>query len=202
MKKGIHNKQSSNKEIKKENRLGLIILCFSILICIISISYAVWTQFLGGKKINQITTSKLEINFQNEENEILLENSLPISDEQGKLLEPYVFEVKNVGKVAVNYRLYLAEDLHSYKKDKCEKNKMSLSDIKYSFENLDNNSYNTNIISATNGMLDEGTLGVGEVKSFSLKLWIKSDAKSEIMGKHFHGKVKMEAIQSDQNFND
>lgn len=202
MEKDIHNMQSNNKEIKKENRLGLIILCFSILICIISISYAVWTQFIGGKKINQITTAKLSIKFKNEENAILLKNSLPVTDEQGKLVEPYTFEVENVGKVNANYRLYLAEDLESYKKDNCEKNKMSLSDIKYSFKNLENNSSNTNIVSATNGMLDQGTLGIGESKSFSLKLWIKSDAESDIMGKHFHGKVKIEAIQSDQNFND
>lgn len=202
MEKDIHNMQSNNKEIKKENRLGLIILCFSILICIISISYAAWTQFIGGKKINQITTAKLSIKFKNEENAILLKNSLPVTDEQGKLVEPYTFEVENVGKVNANYRLYLAEDLKSYKDDNCEKNKLSLSDIKYSFKNLENNSSNTNIVSATNGMLDQGTLGIGESKSFSLKLWIKSDAESDIMGKHFHGKVKIEAIQSDQNFND
>jgi len=202
MKKDIHNKQDSTKEIKKENRLGLIILCFSILICIISISYAAWTQFIGGKKINQITTANLSIKFQNEENKISLKNSLPVTDEQGKLIEPYTFEVKNVGKIAANYRLYLVEDSNSYKKDNCEKNKMNLSNIKYLSKNIDNNSYNTNILSATNGLLDEGTLDVGESKSFSLKLWIKSDAKSDIMGTHFHCKVKIEAIQSDQNFND
>ena len=36
--------EKNNKGVRrKENKLGLIVLCISILICIISISYAIWT---------------------------------------------------------------------------------------------------------------------------------------------------------------
>ena len=86
------NKESNIKQKKKENKLGLIILCLSILICIVSVSYAIWTQFIQGKNINKITTAKLDIVFEDENNPINLQNAIPISDDQGQQTIPYVFK--------------------------------------------------------------------------------------------------------------
>lgn len=208
------NKESNIKQKKKENKLGLIILCLSILICIVSVSYAIWTQFIQGKNINKITTAKLDIVFEDENNPINLQNAIPISDDQGQQTIPYVFNLENRGTVPAGYRLYLIEDEDSYREDDCLDKKMNLSDIKVSFaevnQYVENASFNTDLLSSSGGKLFEGTIGANQIKTFALKLWIKSDAtagtkddpNSGVMGKHFHGKVKVEAIQSDQSFND
>lgn len=208
------NKESNIKQKKKENKLGLIILCLSILICIVSVSYAIWTQFIQGKNINKITTAKLDIVFEDENNPINLQNAIPISDDQGQQTIPYVFNLENRGTVPAGYRLYLTEDEDSYREDDCLDKKMNLSDIKISFaevnQYVENASFNTDLLSSSGGKLFEGTIDANQIKTFALKLWIKSDAtagtkddpNSGVMGKHFHGKVKVEAIQSDQSFND
>ena len=112
------------------------------------------------------------------------------------------------------YRLYLVEDEESYKEDECLDKKMNLSDIKVSFaevnNDIENADFSTNVLSLTGRKLIEGTIEANETKEFALKLWINSEAtagtkddpNSGVMGKHFHGKVKAEAIQSDQSFND
>lgn len=206
--------KNNNGIMKKENKLGLIVLCISILICIVSVSYAIWTQFIQGKSINKITTAKLDLVFENENNEINLQSTIPTLDEQGKQTTPYVFKLKNTGTVPAGYRLYLVEDEESYKEDECLDKKMNLSDIKVSFaevnDYIENASFSTNVLSSTGGKLIEGTIEANQTKTFALKLWINSEAtvgtkddpNSGVMGKHFHGKVKVEAIQSDQSFND
>ncbi len=194
-----------NNSIKKEYKLGLIVLCISILICITSISYAIWSQLIEGKTKNVITTAKLDINFQNEENEINIKNAVPVSDSTGINSNDYVFELKNTGTIKANYRLAIIEDEKIYEEDKCSDKKLELSNIKYVIKEAsdnENNANNIEILSEDNGNIYEGEISPGEVKKFSLKLWIKSDADNSIIGKHFHGTVKVEAIQNSQSFND
>ena len=194
-----------NNSIKKEYKLGLIVLCISILICITSISYAIWSQLIEGKTKNVITTAKLDINFQNEENEINIKNAVPVSDSTGINSNDYVFELKNTGTIDSNYRLSLVYDEDKYEEDNCQDKKLEFSNIKYVIKEASNNENNANnieILSEDNGNIYEGEISPGEVKKFSLKLWIKSDADNSIIGKHFHGTVKVEAIQNSQSFND
>ena len=179
-----------NNSIKKEYKLGLIVLCISILICITSISYAIWSQLIEGKTKNVITTAKLDINFQNEENEINIKNAVPVSDSTGINSNDYVFELKNTGTIKANYRLAIIEDEKIYEEDKCSDKKLELSNIKYVIKEAsdnENNANNIEILSEDNGNIYEGEISPGEVKKFSLKLWIKSDADNSIIGKHFHG---------------
>ena len=39
----------------------------------------------------------------------------------------------------------------------------------------------------------------GIEKEYSLKLWLSKDTTEESMGLHFHGKIRVDAIQSNQN---
>ena len=197
------DKKNSNN--KKEYKLGLIVLCISILIGITSVSYAVWTQLIEGKTKNSLTTAKLDIDFQNEENEINLEDAIPVSDSKGINSKEYVFELKNTGTIDSNYRLSLVYDEDKYEEDNCQDKKLEFSNIKYVIKELDsteNTANNVEVLNENNGNIYEGEISSGEVKKFSLKLWIKSDADNSIMGKHFHTMVKVEGIQKSQSFDD
>ena len=77
----------------KKITLGVIgvLLIFSL---VIGISYAAWRLTLTQTNQNTLASSCFDITFE-EENSILLENTFPMYDEDGKTLTPYTFTIKN-----------------------------------------------------------------------------------------------------------
>ncbi len=187
---------------KKENKLGLIVLIFSIIICLLTVSYAIWTQMFPGTKENKLNTATLILTMNEANNTaISLTNAVPVSDQKGLTYKPYTFTVKNSGTASANYRIMLVNDTNSYETDGCEDMKLDWSNIKYSFAK-NNEVTTTGVLSDTAGVLNIGTISPKETDSYSLILWIRSEATSEIMNHHFHGKIKIDAIQSDQALSD
>lgn len=187
---------------KNRNKVGFILIMSCLLICIISVSYAVWNQVFVGKKTNTIDTATLILTLdETDGNAISLTNSIPVSDQKGLTNKPYVFKVKNSGTISANYRLSLINDNDFYKLDNCAGSKLDWSNIKYSFQK--NNEVATKgILKDTNGILNLGTIEPNQIDTYKLILWINSDATNEIMNQHFHGKIKVEAIQNDQVLKD
>lgn len=187
---------------KKENKLGLVVLIFSIIICLIAVSYAVWSNIFEGKTENQLETATLILTLdESESNAISLMNAIPVSDNKGLTSKPYTFKVTNSGTISANYRIMLVNDTETYKKDKCSDNMLDWSNIKYSFSKNDE-AATRGVLSDTAGVLNLGTIDANTTDSYSLKLWIKSEATKEIMNQHFHGVIKVEAVQSDQVLTD
>ena len=96
--------------IKKDVRQILLssLAILILIIAVIGISYAVWSQTFKGQKENTITTGKISFSYtESETNNIKIENALPISDEQGKKLngntEVFDFTVSNDSTVNVKY---------------------------------------------------------------------------------------------------
>ena len=187
---------------KKEDKLGLVVFIFSTIICLIAVSYAAWTQIFQGKKENKLDTATLILTLdESESNAISLTNAIPVTDDKGLTYDPYEFKIKNSGTTAANYRILLVNDTATYDSDGCENNKLEWSNIKYSFTKNSEVS-TTGILGDTSGVLNIGTIEANDTDSYSLKLWIKSSATNEIMNNHFHGVIKVEAIQSDQVLTD
>lgn len=183
---------------KKEHKLGLIVLILSIIICLATVSYAIWTKVYHGKEENYIKTGTLVLKLNERSSAISLENAIPVSDSKGQqLTDAYTFSLQNTGTADAKFRIIMSDDEESYKNDNCADKKLSWNKIRYSFmegettpiiENLDENS----------GILASGTIKAGEEKTYSMKLWLSQNTTEESMGLHFHGKIKVDAIQSDQ----
>ncbi len=187
---------------KKEHKLGMIVLVLSIFICLIAVGYAVWTRVFTGDKENSIDTATLILTLdESESNEISLIHTVPVSDEKGLTFKPYTFKVKNSGTIAANYRLKIVDNEELYESDGCSSKKLDWSNIKYSFKKNDEVA-TTGILEDIDGVLNIGTIDNGDTDTYSLILWIKSEATNEIMNQHFHGIIKVEAIQSDQELDD
>lgn len=187
---------------KKENKLGLIVFILSVIICMIAVGYAAWTQIYYGEKENQIDTATLILTLdESESNAISLVNAVPVTDNKGLTYEPYTFKVKNSGTIDANYRIMIVNDTKAYEDDNCTESMLDWSNIKYSFTK-NNEAATRGILSDTSGVLNLGTINANTTDSYSLKLWIKSEATNEIMNKHFHGVIKVEAVQSDQVLTD
>ncbi len=98
--------------VEEKKDVGQILLSslaiLILIIAVIGISYAVWSQTFKGQKENTITTGKISFSYtESETNNIKIENALPISDEQGKKLngntEVFDFTVSNDSTVNVKY---------------------------------------------------------------------------------------------------
>lgn len=183
---------------KKENKLGFIVLIVSVLICALAVSYAIWTQTYHGKKENKMDTATLILTLDESASKgISLLNTVPVTDDKGESFEPYTFTVKNSGTTDAKYRILLVNDEKKYKEHGCSNLKLDWSNIKYSFSK-DNEVATIGNLGTSGGVLTEGVLKTDDKSSYSLKLWIKAEATNEIMNQHFHGLIKVEAIQSDQ----
>ena len=190
------------KEEKKEYKIGLIVFAISAFICFIAVGYAAWTRVYEGKEENTIDTATLILILdESESDEISLINTVPVSDTKGLTFEPYSFKLKNSGTITAKYRLKIIDDEDKYITDECSDKKLDWSNIKYSFKK-NNEVATVGMLSDIDGILDLGEIDSNEINDYSLILWIKSEATNEIMDQHFHGKIKVDAIQGNQDLDD
>lgn len=97
-------------EEKKDVRQILLssLAILILIIAVIGISYAVWSQTFKGQKENTITTGKISFSYtESETNNVKIENALPMSDDKGKRLngntETFDFTVSNDSTINVKY---------------------------------------------------------------------------------------------------
>ena len=189
------------KDMKKENKLGLIVLICSIFVCLVAVSYAIWTKTFFGQKENSIDTATLILTLdESESNSISLINAVPVSDQKGLTYDPYDFKVRNSGTIPVRYRVMIVNDTALYKANHATDKMLDWSNIKYSFSK-NSEAATKGLLSDTSGVLKDqfdNVIEPGQTDTYSLKLWIKSEATNEIMNQQFHGTIKVEAVQSDQ----
>lgn len=189
-------------EDKKEYKVGLIVFAISAFICFVAVGYAAWTKVYEGTKENSIDTATLILTLdENESNEISLINTVPVSDAKGLTFDPYTFKLKNSGTITAKYRIKIIDDEEKYAQDGCSNRKLDWSNIKYSFKK-NNEVATTGILSDVGGVLNVGEIDANHTDNYTLILWIKSSATNEIMNQHFHGKIKVDAIQNDQDLDD
>ncbi len=184
------------KEEKKEKKIALIVLLVCLVFIAIAVAYAMFSQIYLGEKTNQIQTGTLILDLDDSMGDgINLTDAVPVSDAVGLRNPSYTFTLKNIGSNNSQYRIKLVDDEAAYESDGCSSNRLQWSNIKYSFTK--NESVTTmGLLSANSGVFDSGVLNAGDdsKNTYTLTLWINSEATNEIMGKHFHGRIQVEAI--------
>lgn len=169
--------------------LIIIILLLSL---VITVSYALFFKTMEGKTVNQITTGSLVLELK-EHNSINLVSAVPMYDDKGKKLEPFSFKIINYENKNISYRVSIADDDVDYQKDGCTNNKIPWNKIKYQLVK-NGNILGVGYLSDNSGIIDDDFIASKSSNEYSLNLWIDSNASNEIMGKHFHGKIKVDAI--------
>lgn len=176
---------------KKQKVLILLIIIMSF-IGVMTFSYAFFVYVKGGTKINKITTGTLILKL-NESKGVNLVDSVPVTDEDGKNNDPYTFSLENSGTINSKYKIFIIHDEDDYAEDGCGDNRLSWDNIKYQI--IKNGvASEPKILSSNSGIIDVGDLKSKETNMYSLRFWIDKDSNNEIMGKHFHGRIKIEAV--------
>lgn len=183
------------KEKKNNKKYKSLIILVLLLVLIIGGSFA-WLRFqLTGANSNVLRAGSLSLKLDESATDgILIEKAIPVSDTSGLSQEGYTFSLVNNGSNSVNYTIYLDDlDLED------GETRMPDNVVKYSLTKNDT-TQDTAYISSTGEnpkrILDSGTIEANTTNNYTLKVWIASEAKNEIMGSVFYTQLRVEAEQA------
>ena len=159
-------------------------------------SYAWLTLQVTGNKTNILRAGTLKLTLDDTtSNGILLEKAVPMSDTKGKTTTEYTFTLQNGGSIASDYKIYLDDVALS-------DGEIRLEDSKVKYQLVKNGEETVALLSSLNNKaIDTGTLGTNKTNTYSLRVWIDSDAENEVMGKILSKELRVEAMQVSQTTN-
>lgn len=198
-----------NKKIERFK--GQIVLTavavFAVVISMIGGSYAIFSSTTADGEYNVLSAGNLEISYvegQNGYGDILsLNGTYPQADPANSTelnnMQAYRFNITNTGDIPLDYRIKIEYDEAIITEDGCSDNLLEFNYIKYNF---DSSATSALLSSATDHIIYDSAkanqpgLQPGSSKIHEIRLWITADAPNSVLGKHFHGKVVIESIQS------
>ena len=181
------NKKSNSKKITRQ----VLALAFT-LVLLTTGSYAWLTLQVTGNKTNILRAGTLKLTLDDTtSNGILLEKAVPMSDTKGKTTTEYTFTLQNSDS-AVGYTIYLDDVALS-------DGETQLEDSKVKYQLIKNGEETVGLLSSLEDKaIDTGTIGTNKTNTYSLRVWIDSDAGNEVMGKILSKELRVEATQTKQ----
>ena len=182
----MEDKKKTNKLTKQLFALALV------LVLLIAGSYAWLTLQVTGNKTNILRAGTLKLTLDDTtSNGILLEKAVPMSDTKGKTTTEYTFTLQNSGST-VGYTIYLDDVALSDGETQLEDSKVKYQLVKNGEETV------ALLSSLEDKAIDTGTIGTNKTNTYSLRVWIDSDAGNEVMGKILSKELRVEATQTNQ----
>mgnify|MGYP004504331115 CR=1 FL=1 len=184
--------KKENKSFMEKNKKQIIAIALA-LVLLVGGSYAWLTLQVTGNKTNILRAGTLKLTLDDTtSNGILLEKAVPMSDTKGKTTTEYTFTLQNSGSIASDYKIYLDDVALS-------DDEVQLEDSKVKYQLIKNGEETIDLLSnLDNKTIDTGTIGTNKTNTYSLRVWIDSDAGNEIMGKILSKELRVEATQAKQ----
>lgn len=178
--------------LKKKYFIILASLFFiGLFILIMALSYAFFTSTVASKDF-VIYTGNLSVNYEKNTDVINLENAYPMTNEEGLLLTPHEFLVRNIGNITARYQVRL-------ELDNTINDLISPEYIKLSYK-IDDNDYSTPVLLSDLGsslvFVSDIILSPTASNNFGIKLWVDINVSNNIQGKIFKAKVVVDSIQN------
>lgn len=171
----------------KNNKYLIPIIIIGALVITVSVSYAIWQMTHIATKSNVVKTGCFSTEFSEGSNSINLNNTIPISDEAGKLQTPYEFTIKNTCSVTANFEVAL----DTLSTTTLANNQIKI-DINDDTKTLTDFSSGTSTIEGALGsfVLYTSSLAPEATKTFNLRLWLDENASAETsQNKTYEGKI-------------
>ena len=178
---------------KKKQIIKISVWITSIFVIFLSLTYAFINVQLKGEKKQVLNAGQLSLELLEDENNLTIENALPMYDEVGMLQEAFTFRLVNNQKDAVNYIIKLI--------DITTKEKLDTSIVKYGL--LKDKIQKIDLLSSLeNNSLDKGTILGNQTIHYSLRLWIDETVEDEslIKNKSLSYKISVEVNQNKEDF--
>lgn len=161
-----------------------------IVIVTISTTQAYYSDDKYANNPVEYQTGILSIEAVSKSNNISLENTLPMGDDDGLRTTPYVFTIKNNGNVDYKFdvRILTTND--------------NTFDSQYIKLQIDKEGVTT-LSSLTNSIIKKDVvLHGGETMDISIRIWLSSDTKNTQIGKEFNSKIVIDgqSIYTETNY--
>ena len=180
--------------MKKYMRKYLIIIILVMVVALATFSYSLFIITDKQTNTNILNSTCLSFEIKNEQNQISLQNSFPLLDEEGKKLTPYTFTVKNTCDAYMSYTISLETLQGSTLANKYVKVMLNNEAIA-NLDTLPSNSTYYYDGAIASKILGTYALGSDEEEDFSLRIWMDGDATAneETMNKIFNSKIVVKA---------
>lgn len=175
---------------KKTLILSLFVMSLG-LVMIFGTSYSIITKSYLSDNNYSLKVGNIAVNFGEQENNITLSDSYPISDrealENGK---EFSFTINNLGDYTANYSLSIEET-----------SKEKLGEIIRFSYNLNDVGYTAiSTLSENNIVCQNVVLEKEKVDTYKMKFWISEETNASYMGKTFSAKLVLNTTQNDYKY--
>ena len=186
-----------SKTFSRELKITIVSIFF-VTIVMISSAFAIFSSVQKSEKYNTLTVGTLKVDFIDTEdgmgNIINLNGAYPISDAKGQEEDPYSFKITNSGTLAASYKIKILDDTDMINEDNCQNNLLDKSKIRVSINKGE--AFTLSDTEAGEFTVEQGTLEASDVKNYEIRIWIKEDSGNEVLGKHYHGKIVVEGVNT------
>ena len=192
-------------EKKNKKYMYIIMVIIILLIITIGVSYALWIMRSEQKEENILSTSCLNVTMEEELNNISLNNTIPISDEEGLGKVPYSFKIKNNCEEYADYTINL--EMLSETTLRSEYVKIALSEKETKGVATKLNAYREYKELKSTGtkegrQIKRGKLKPSEERSYELRIWLDEDVTKEddVEGSIYKSKVVVESVLGEKPY--
>lgn len=190
-------KKQISKTFSRELKITIVSI-FVVTIVMISSAFAIFSSVQKSEKYNTLTVGTLKVDFIDTEdgmgNIINLNGAYPISDAKGQEEDPYSFKITNSGTLAASYKIKILDDTDMINEDNCQDNLLDKSKIRVSINKGE--AFTLSDTEANEFTVEQGILEASDVKNYEIRIWIKEDSGNEVLGKHYHGKIVVEGVNT------
>lgn len=192
-------RRKNKVKLFKHQVLITAISVFAVVISMFGGSYAIFSSTSKADEYNVLKVGNLEISYVDTGDgygDVLsLNGAYPTSDEVGSNSNPYRFNIVNTGTIAADFKIKILYDESIIEEDGCENDLLPQKFVKYKFD-----SESPVLLSSKESsgyvIYEAKNLVPGSSEIHEIRIWIDENATNEILGKHFHGKVVIESVQT------
>ncbi len=195
-------RKKNREKLFKHQILITAISVFVVICSMVGGSYAIFSSTSTAGEYNMLKVGDLEISYVDTGDgygDVLsLSGVYPMKDpanEEFENMNSYRFSITNTGTIAADFKIKILNDESIIKADNCENNLLSPQYIKYKLDN-DQPKLLEDTKSKGYTIYEEENLQAKSSEIHNIWIWIDEHAPNDVVGKHFHGKVVIESIQS------
>lgn len=169
--------------------ISIVLAVTAIVIFLLSSTSALFTHKDTNTRKNNYNTGILSITAISKSDTISLDNTLPISDEQGVAQEPYIFTIKNNGNVDYQFDIQLLSTTANTFDPQYIKIKVDDDEVT-TLSALTDSKIKTNLVLAAQQSID-----------VSLRVWLASNTPNSQIGKTFTSQLVINGIAASPTTN-
>lgn len=173
-----------NKRIIITSILSIILVCFLFIGNTLSIE----TIEKVDPNLNYYNTGSLDITYDTSDQDIILNNSYPLSYEEAMKLTPYRISVHNNGNVDYKFDLVLLDET-----------KTTSIDNKYIMIQIGNNEAFSLDSVSDNVILDDVVIKASGNIDIDIFIWLSNDMPNSEIGKGFYAKLSIDGFAVSDN---